>query len=67
MKPRPYVCRECGGEGCVPINGDKPIRRRWSYDEGYEAFNAETCPRCGGDGYEPETQEETQTNDQDNL
>ncbi len=63
MKPRPYMCRECGGEGHVPENEDKPVRRRWSYTHGTEVYGAVTCPRCKGEGWEPE-ENSTEENDQ---
>lgn len=61
MKPAlnsPKTCRECGGDGYVRINEDRPVRRRWSEAEGYTLGNTKTCPCCKGEGYEPEPEPE---------
>lgn len=60
MTDKPKTCTECGGDGCVREESDRPIRRSWSYDHGTETYGAVECPRCHGSGYEPEPEEEEQ-------
>jgi hypothetical protein len=52
------LCRECGGSGVVP----HPLMRDhfWRLDEEMRGDWEVTCPRCGGEGIEPEGVEDSE-------